>query len=161
MSVLQPRGRRPHARWTLLAVVVTLVLTALPIGVLSGSPVGSRAPSPVIGASGQSAGASFPPTVAANTYFQSQTIPNAPNASCASGACYAASAEPSINYTSRGIVAVAYTAMTNQSPCANSTPYAQSEIGFTRATAPGTVWSTPIYLGNTNCTEAREYPSAW
>lgn len=101
------------------------------------------------------------------TFFNNSPIPfpNGPgNQTCIYGSSYYCgnnSNDPSINYTSNGVLAVAYTEYTNESPCANVSAYAQSEIGFSTSTNSGGTWSTPIYLGNSNCTVASQYASAW
>jgi List-Bact-rpt repeat protein len=69
--------------------------------------------------------------------------------------------DPSLNYTSRGLLAVAYTAYTNLSQCANVTNYTKTQVGFSSSSDNGTTWSTPIYLGNSNCSVAGDYPDAW
>ena len=71
--------------------------------------------------------------------------------------------DPSINYTSRGVLAVAYTAYSNETPCASSRNYSHSVIGFSTSTNKGSSWSTPIYLGNTQCdvANATNFTSAW
>ncbi|MGI0131621.1 MAG: InlB B-repeat-containing protein [Thermoplasmata archaeon] len=99
------------------------------------------------------------------TFFNNSAIafPNGPgNQTCIYGtSCVNNSNDPSINLTSNGVLGVAYTEYTNESPCANVSAYAQSEIGFSSSTNGGTTWSTPIYLGNTNCSVANWYASAW
>jgi hypothetical protein len=69
--------------------------------------------------------------------------------------------DPSMVMTGGGTLAVAYTSMTNASPCAGARPYAVTNVAFTTSTDQGATWSTPQYLGDANCTTAGKYPSAW
>ncbi|MCI4337044.1 MAG: hypothetical protein L3K17_07640, partial [Thermoplasmata archaeon] len=150
----------------LVAIVLLSSLPATPGGVAPGQSRGS-APGPV----GADLGPSASHTAAGRsgaispTYFQSQTIPLPSNSSCTSvgfgGGCFNATVEPSINYTSTGLVAMAYTALANATPCPNSSGGAQSVVGFTTAAAPGHAWSSPAYLADPVCSTARQYSSAW
>jgi hypothetical protein len=69
--------------------------------------------------------------------------------------------DPSLNLTTNGVLAVAYTVWTNATACANVTPYAQTEIGFSSSTNGGATWTTPTYLSNADCTHANQYVNAW
>jgi Divergent InlB B-repeat domain len=82
---------------------------------------------------------------------------------CATGDLLNITNDPSMVYTSHSVLAVAYTAVTTQAPCTASRPYATTEVGFSTSTDNGVTWSTPQYLGNSNCTasEATTYTSAW
>lgn len=66
--------------------------------------------------------------------------------------CYNDTNEPSINVTTKGVTAIAYTAFTNQSPCAGTVNNATTEVGFSTSSNLGSTWSTPTYLGNPVCT---------
>ncbi|MCI4317607.1 MAG: hypothetical protein L3J96_03635, partial [Thermoplasmata archaeon] len=91
-----------------------------------------------------------PPSSGRGTFLNTSLVPLAPSARCAHiyvSYCVNSSWDPSINYTSNGFLAVAYMDLTNQSPCASASPYAISEIGFTRSANLGATWSAPIHLG--------------
>lgn len=141
------------------------------------SPLPSAAPPALTGPSGSTS----TPAIAPNALVAAPAAPvasgrgvffnNSPmpfptwgNQTCFYGStsyCSNTSNDPSINLTSKGVLAVAYTDYTNASPCANATAYAQSEIGFSESTNGGSTWSTPIHLGDENCTTAPLYASAW
>ncbi|MFI5414414.1 MAG: sialidase family protein, partial [Candidatus Lutacidiplasmatales archaeon] len=168
------RLRRASLRWGILPVLVLVTLMAVPALPLSfasshpGVPAGyslsatmasaPRPATPVAAAPHPSAGGS-------STFFTNTQIPLPANRTCFHGTgasgCANITNEPSINYTSTGVLAVAYTAMTNASPCANASGSAQSEIGFVRSTNLGASWSTPTYLGNTQCASGPAFSSAW
>ncbi|MCI4324840.1 MAG: hypothetical protein L3K00_03010 [Thermoplasmata archaeon] len=99
------------------------------------------------------------------TFFTNTPMPLPTKQVCyggpASGACANITNEPSINYTSTGVLAMAYTAITNASPCPNVSASAQSEIGFVSSTNLGASWSSPVYLGNPVCSDGPAYASAW
>ena len=76
--------------------------------------------------------------------------------------------EPSINLSSRGVLVAAYTAYTNRTPCESEFPilanYTYTEVGVATSTDNGTTWSTPTYLGNTECANAsvaNDFINAW
>lgn len=98
------------------------------------------------------------------TFFSTTTVPNAPSSSQASyyNVKVNVSNEPSINLTSKGVLAVAYTAYTTKAPCAAMTASARSEVGFVSSADGGKTWMSPRYLGNPDCTAAgRNFSSAW
>jgi BNR repeat protein/List-Bact-rpt repeat protein len=163
------RFRARALRFLSVLVLVALVLSSLPLLAPNQVPSapGARESSssrtlPGTAAAGPSV--STPAAALPPTFFQSQSIPLPKNSTCPNGPfgnCYNGSVEPSINYTSTGLVAVAYTAVTNGTPCGNGTPSAQSVVGFTSATGPGHAWSAPTYLADPVCSTASTYPSAW
>ncbi|MFI5418284.1 MAG: hypothetical protein ACHQ2Y_05240 [Candidatus Lutacidiplasmatales archaeon] len=90
-------------------------------------------------------------------------MPPVGNGSCVYGGlvCPNITNDPSLNYTSTGKLAVAYTAFVNQSYCGNVSNVTTNLIGFQLSPNNGTTWSAPIYLGNTNCSLARDFDSAF
>lgn len=98
------------------------------------------------------------------TFFSSYQMP-APtpgNLTCSYGtSCYNVSNEPSLNLTRTGLLAVAYTALTNNSQCPLMRSQATVEIGFSVSRNGGLTWSRPAYLGNPNCGQAQVYANAW
>jgi BNR repeat-like domain/Divergent InlB B-repeat domain len=180
--------RRLAARATPWAVLLVAALFALPSASALGNhglaPVGSphaalavpmhphalaptapRVASAPLGGHSPSAG---PVASARGTFFTTNAIPTPPVGSTpcytnyfASKTCANITNDPSINYTSNGVLAVAYTAYTNISQCANVTNYTVTQVGFSASTNGGSSWSTPIYLGNPDCTVAGNYPNAW
>lgn len=95
-----------------------------------------------------------PPSSGRGTFFQSSLMPSPTNGSCITKTqCFNNNTnEPSLNLTTKGLLAVAYTAYTNASPCVAMQGNATTEVGFSASTNLGTTWSTPIYLGNPVCT---------
>jgi hypothetical protein len=154
---------------TILALVALVVVLAGPAGALTAGPGSSRVAASHAASSATPLAPTAPaapaPAVSsgAGVFFTNDPVPLPKNQTCyagpGTGTCANITNEPSINYTSTGVLAMAYNAVTNQSVC--GAVAAASAIGFTRSTNHGTSWSAPIYLGNTNCTEASEYPSAW
>ncbi|MCI4363905.1 MAG: glycoside hydrolase, partial [Thermoplasmata archaeon] len=68
---------------------------------------------------------------------------------------------PTTNYTSGGVLGVAYTSVTNASPCLGVRNYTQTMVTFVRSINNGATWSAPLTLGEPNCLVASKYPSAW
>jgi List-Bact-rpt repeat protein len=102
------------------------------------------------------------------TFFTTASIPNPPPGSVpclanyfATTTCANTTNDPSLNYTSDGTLAVAYTAYTNASQCANVSGSTLAQVGFSTSSNNGTTWSTPIYLGNPDCSVASDFPDAW
>ncbi|MCI4350041.1 MAG: glycoside hydrolase, partial [Thermoplasmata archaeon] len=95
-----------------------------------------------------------PPPVRRGVFFQSSMVPNAAvgNQTCYYGTCENVTNEPSVTYTSTGLLAAAYTSYTNVAPCAGGTFSAKTEVGFVASTNNGTNWTAPTYLGNPVCT---------
>ncbi len=97
----------------------------------------------------------LPPSTGKGTFFTTVAQPN-PNAVSVPGYyttyTYNGTMEPSLNLTSTGLMAVAYTAYTDDSPCSSMTGNATTEVGFSVSTDLGGNWSTPVYLGNPVCT---------
>jgi Divergent InlB B-repeat domain len=97
------------------------------------------------------------------TFFSNVPIPNpaAGNNTCLSNGgyyygtsyeCWNITTEPTLNLTTHGFTGLAYTAFTNQAPCAGMVNYSSSEVGFVVSSNFGTTWSAPAYLGNPICT---------
>jgi List-Bact-rpt repeat protein len=101
----------------------------------------------------------------AGTFFTTSSVP-APAAAaltCFFGTCVTAADDPSLNLTTTGALVVAYATWTTQAPCTAARTSAQTEIGVVHSTNLGGTWSSPVYLGNSNCTTPTvgDYPSAW
>ncbi|MCI4369270.1 MAG: glycoside hydrolase, partial [Thermoplasmata archaeon] len=107
-----------------------------------------------------------PPSSGRGTFFANTQFPLPPtaNLTCLTGyagsACVNVTNEPSINFTSDGTLAVAYNALTNESPCGNVTNITMSLIGFRASFNNGTSWTKPRYLGNPDCSVAANFPNA-
>jgi hypothetical protein len=160
-------GRRTALALTALFVVATLV----PFGFAAGAPASPAPVAPVPGlpavapvapaAMALSHPAGSPPASGRGTFWDNQVFPTAPSPTCAyQSICMNDSGDPSIVSTSAGVLAVAYTALTNISACPAAANYTLSQVGFSVSTNGGSTWSTPTLLGNTNCTVATEFPSA-
>ncbi len=77
-----------------------------------------------------------------------------------------ASNDVTLNETPTGELVMAYTTYTTSAPsgaasCTPARPASTSEIAFSDSTNGGTSWTTPVYLGTPDCTNATKYPSAW
>ncbi|HEV2230887.1 MAG TPA: sialidase family protein, partial [Thermoplasmata archaeon] len=108
-------------------------------------------------------------------FFTSSAFPLVPfaNRTCVAsilpgGACPATkhanvTNDLAMNYTSGGTLAVAYTTMTNESPCDQGIVenYSQSNIAFLTSSDNGATWSSVQVLGNADCKSATTYPSSW
>jgi uncharacterized repeat protein (TIGR02543 family) len=99
---------------------------------------------------------SLPPSpTRRGVFFQTSYVPNPDTVNQTSyyGTLENVTNEPSVNYTSTGLIATAYTAYTSASPCGGGAAlYAKSEIGFVASKDQGASWSSPRYLGNPVCT---------
>ncbi|HYK93239.1 MAG TPA: hypothetical protein VEY07_04255, partial [Thermoplasmata archaeon] len=113
------------------------------------------------GSASSSAGATLSPHPAASTatgraqFFTTVAMPNPPAITVPtaySTDTYNATVDPSINLTSQGLMAVAYTAFTTFSPCPAMASNATTEVGFSVSKDLGKTWSKPVYLGNPVCT---------
>ncbi|MCI4365555.1 MAG: hypothetical protein L3K10_05790 [Thermoplasmata archaeon] len=105
-----------------------------------------------------------PPSSGRGVFFTSTTVPLPVNATPQGGAFGPRvndTSSPSIAVTPNGVALLAYTAYTNDSPCAQSRPFALTEVGLVISLNNGSSWSTPTYLGNPDCTQAFNYTSAW
>ncbi|HEV8050528.1 MAG TPA: hypothetical protein VGP88_08040, partial [Thermoplasmata archaeon] len=133
----------------------------------SAGPASSAAPTPGGHASpAASRSAAGAPSSGPGVFFTNQLVPNASlsQLTCYASTCVNASNDPSVNFTTTGAIGVAYTAWTNDSPCAIARGSAQSEIGFTVSTNGGSAWSTPSYLGapsTCSASVATAAPDAW
>ncbi len=108
------------------------------------------------------------------TFFTNVPVPNGTGSysSCvsilsfggASRECFNATVDPTLNLTSTGTTALAYTTFTDDAPCAAMRANATTEVGFTTSTTFGSTWSRPTYLGNPICasggSEDRNYSNA-
>jgi hypothetical protein len=111
----------------------------------------------------------LPPGTGANssgpgTFYTTRSLPSPSfaNETCVGALCYNDSNDVATNYTSRGILAVAYTSLTDRSPCAAQRPYSVSNIAFVTSSNRGTTWSAVRYLGNSVCTgTSTGYPDSW
>lgn len=173
----RPLGR-PRPRWVGLALVAVAIMVAgavipLPhaqaatVASAPSAPASALSPAATAAAGARTLPPAAPQPLAASGrgLFFSTTpmpLPSSTQGACTYyGVCYNDSNNPSLNLTSKGDLGVAYMAYTNQTPCANVTPYAQTEIGFSASSNLGSTWSSPIYLGNTNCSVANQYVDAW
>jgi hypothetical protein len=138
-----------------VALVALLFLSGL--AGLSGSARAAGAPPglartnalPAPTAHGPRAAAPTPPASGAGTFFTTTPIPDPSTGhqTCFASVCVNASNDGAINLSSDGDLVTAYTAYTNESPCAAARGSALSEIGIVRSTNAGSTWSTPAYLG--------------
>lgn len=154
-----------------IALVLGMLLSVGLLPIVAAAPgVGSLAPASggsahALAASGHAVAAAPAVSSGAGTFFTTQSIPGAPAAqqSCFFGSCVAAADNPSLNLTSEGYLAAAYTVWSTHAPCATARGAALTEIGFVVSSNLGATWSTPSYLGNPDCSTptVSEYPSAW
>ena len=77
--------------------------------------------------------------------------------------CFNDTNEPAMNLTSGGLLAMAYTAFTNETPCpAEHNTSTTTQVGFVTSSNLGTSWSKPRYLGNADCSGSGDaYESAF
>jgi len=97
-------------------------------------------------------------------FYQSSSLPSTSfaNQTCVFGSCYNISNDVSVNFTSSGLLAAAYTSLTDQSPCASLQSSSVSNIAFTTSSDGGANWSPVTYLGNPVCTGVSAgYADAW
>ena len=177
MNARPPRSRRGLFAVVLVVAVLALLPMVVPPSSSTNAPgtthaperstsplasIASAVPSPssaVALLGGQPA-----PSSGAGTFFSSAALPSASvaNQACVAGLCYNVSNDVSTNYTSRGILAAAYTTLTDQSPCAGYRPYSVANIAFVTSTNRGQTWTPVRYLGNSDCASAGNgYPDAW
>jgi hypothetical protein len=170
-------SRLSERRLEVVLAVVVVALMALPAGsfafgydALPGASAHSAGAGAVVAPAGPASHLAAPAVHPSGggpgtVFFTNTPMPLPTRQYCyggvASGACANITNEPSINYTSNGVLAMAYNAVTNASPCANASGYAQSEVGFVRSTNLGASWSSPVYLGNPVCSAGPAYASAW
>jgi Divergent InlB B-repeat domain len=109
-------------------------------------------------------GAVAPPTAATGPgqFYESAILPKASPSQDACygytpGTCVNATTDPSINLTSSGMLAVAYTSYSNTTTC----PYAQSVVAVVTSTDGGSSWSSPAYLDGPNCGNSSFFNSSW
>ncbi len=103
------------------------------------------------------------PSSGKGTFFTSTQFPLPTNATPAYTGGFGTNDtnSPTIAVSTHGDAVVAYTAFTNESPCANASQFAFTEIGVVASTNNGSSWSSPSYLGNPDCTQVYNYTSAW
>jgi Divergent InlB B-repeat domain len=164
----------------LLGALLILSLLVPPGGLGVGAATAANGrPTPLVGPAGLSGGglgishsgsahavpAAGPVASGRGTFFQTSDAGSVPSThrSCFAATCVNVTNDPSLNLTTRGVLAVAYTAYTNDSSCASMAAYAHSEVGFRSSTNGGTTWSTAQFLGNPDCSSGtgKDYPSAW
>ena len=176
------RGRLPKSFGMIAAVGLVVLFLASSFasagGVIAGSPSApiashaltphatSAAKAPMAKSSGVIAKFGPPPSSSSGrgTFFLNTPMPFSTasmTTTCATGYCVNDSNDPSVNYTSRGLIAVAYTDYTNHTSCANVSNWVQTQIGFSVSTNGGSTFSTPVYLGNKDCGHANQYANAW
>src|SRR4029077_6888607 len=113
-----------------------------------------------------------PPASGRGTFFVNTnlSLPTIQNLSCIKyafaprPACSNTTFDPSINVTSSGEIAVAYTSATNFSHCPNVFNISNNttlDVAFQSSSNGGLTWTSPLYLGNTNCSEAQHLSEAW
>ncbi|HZY91621.1 MAG TPA: hypothetical protein VFG07_02435 [Thermoplasmata archaeon] len=115
-----------------------------------GSPVGAQPHPAVTGL----------PSSGRATFFNNTVFPSIPvaNQSCVSGTylhpCFNSTSEPSINLTTNGVLAVAYTAYTNMTDCPQffGNGNGTTEVAVRTSTDLGATWNAPVYLDNPVCT---------
>ncbi|MCI4318900.1 MAG: hypothetical protein L3K23_02050 [Thermoplasmata archaeon] len=106
-----------------------------------------------------------PPATGRGEFFRTSDEGLVPSThrTCFSGTCVNVTDDPSLNLTTQGILAVAYTEYTDASPCAAMAASALSEVGVRTSTDGGVTWSNAQVLGNPVCSAGggQNYPSAW
>jgi hypothetical protein len=160
------------------AVAVLVVALLLASGLYfggPGSPMSARAPTvalttdPAVPRS-SAAAAHPPPTLSSSgrgSFFLNYPQPTAPttNPSCAYlspfsfPTCTNSTGNPTINVTSTGRIATAYTAFAAENPCSAASNLTESVIGVDTS-ANGSVWNAPVYLDNPVCSDQFNYTSA-
>ena len=164
---------RPTGRAWIVGVVALFVASGLAVAFTPVVPHGAVAQAPTHGASvlalshaSATAKGAYPtvgPSSGRGIFFNNTPLPTPAfgNLVCYVSYCYNTTTEPSMNYTSTGLLALAYTAITNATSCAQVANYTVSEIGFTTSTNLGATWSSPTYVGNPDCAATDEFPDAW
>ncbi|MCI4346364.1 MAG: glycoside hydrolase, partial [Thermoplasmata archaeon] len=163
------------SRWRSASLVLLLLFVA-GLAIAPPAAPGHAAP-PASGAVPLHVAAATPTSTAAplsspTGFFTSRTLPLPPLANrtcalvglgtgCPSGYLLNLTNDVAMNYSSKGVLAVAYTAFTNEVPCASAAPYAQSVVSVALSRNNGSTWSSPEYLSNPDCKSAGIYPSAW
>ena len=164
-----------HLRLFALLIAALTVLGSIGAAttVRSGSGAsGAPGSPPILGPSATAAPANVPvgiPNGSTNlsgpgVFYGSRALPSAPFSaqSCSGGLCYNESNDVSVNWTSRGLLAAAYTTLTDESPCVSMRSSSVSNIAWTTSSDGGASWSAPRYLGNPVCTgTSAGYPDAW
>jgi hypothetical protein len=78
--------------------------------------------------------------------------------------CANTTVDPSINITHSGTLGVAYAAFTNYTHCPGSASTQNNsymDVAFQSSSTNGTTWSTPVYLGNENCSNQANVTQSW
>ncbi|MGI0150863.1 MAG: hypothetical protein ACREC5_02875, partial [Thermoplasmata archaeon] len=147
---------RELVAWITVGILLASFAVALPGGLPShlGTATG-----------GSGAGALAGTSVPRGGFFTTMPTPpvRANDLLCSSGFCDNVSNDPSMNLTSLGTLAVAYTVYLNATPCSADAPYGQTLVAVVTSSDLGASWSTPTYLGDANCagTSPTGYPDAW
>ncbi|HLM91083.1 MAG TPA: hypothetical protein VK424_03405 [Thermoplasmata archaeon] len=175
------RSHRPHwARWlAVVALAGVFALGPMGSGVTATHAAGSGISStPVLAAAASALPLAHPPAAqpigipngtqsvssGPGTFYNATPLPNPSlaNATCIAGSCYNVSNDVTLNTTRTGLLAVAYTSLTDRSPCATLRPYSVSNIAFLTSADGGQTWSPIQYLGNSQCSaRGAGYPDAW
>jgi hypothetical protein len=106
------------------------------------------------------------------TFFNNENLSNAPVANISCGKYYFSTTpycenttfDPSINVTSSGELAVAYTVTTDYTHCPsviNITNNTTLDVAVQTSSNGGLSWSSPVYLGNLDCSTALNFSNAW
>jgi hypothetical protein len=170
------RSRRSLLPYSLpTAVLLLLLLPGFSVSLAGSSSLSLTAP---LGHAPVRAAAQSAPTPAASPlgssegFYSSRTLPQAPVANrtcaltgtgtgCPSGYLLNVTNDVAMNYTTTGVLAVAFTSFSNEVPCPAAAPYVQSVVSLLVSSNNGSTWSAPRYLSNPDCASAATFPSAW
>jgi Divergent InlB B-repeat domain len=150
-----PIPSRSHVAGLILFVAL-LVLGSLLPGVQSSRPApAERAPAgtlfaPLAHAPGVALPTNVAPSSGRGGFYANSILPlsNPANDACFGATCVNATTDPSINRTSTGLIAVAYTSYSDNALCGVST---FTEIAIVTSRNGGGNWSSPTYLNNPAC----------
>jgi Divergent InlB B-repeat domain len=161
---LAPAWTRRFARWSAFGLVSLLLLVAF------AGPGAATHPGPpnLVRAGPPAPGAAPPPGMAPSSgrgsFFASTPLAKAPasdDACYTGGTCVNGTSDPSINLTSNGVLAVAYTSYSDVKACGVT----DSEIAVVTSTDLGQAWSSPTYLNNPQCASSANdnshYNNSW
>ena len=167
-------GRLWGARGMAVAIAISMVLTgfvlvgAVPGGLGFGAPHGTpggaaatRASPVALGGGSLVSGSFFTNTPLPLPAMATRVCDNGTTGPCSAGNVLNITNDPAMVYTSTGLLAVAYTAVTSQSPCLAGRSYSLTNIGFVTSSNNGASWSAPTYLGSSDCSSSGKYPSSW
>jgi hypothetical protein len=166
-----PRRARSAAAFPVVGALLIAVLMCLPAGAGQaqslGRPAATGAASHPALESSPSAGprslTGGPPASGRGSFFSTTILPKAAisQAACFDGTCVNATSDPSVNLTTTGTLAVAYTSYSDVRACGSTF----SEIAVVTSSDLGGSWSTPTYLNNPDCHVAANddsnYSNSW